>query len=318
MSLQYSIAANLVRQVKEGKSLKRVINEYSKKVEKSHYAIAVETLKHEHALTLIAKEANLPLEDDKGISYMKLVMLYELVFGIGEIKSGGSLKREIMEHAPALFAAKASLHESHNDAVDEAVIEASQLPIYVRINTIKCSAKEGMAHLTTSYPTLPTPDPHIPCLINLPVAAKSVVHDSWVKQGKLIVQDKASCFPAYVLFQEWKQRNLQGDFIDACAAPGNKTSHLAAQLHEHILQHGKDTSAPRPPKIFAFDKNPERCETLKSRLANAWASKLVQVWVLWVWILVWVWAMHDVLVVPVIVCPYEIYVADSFCLIYLL
>eukprot|EP01031_Cornospumella_fuschlensis_P031661 gene31661-38262_t len=277
MSTQYSTAASLVRQVKEGKSLKRIINESSRKVEKSHYAIAVETLKHEHALLQIAKAANLPLEDDNGVSYMKLVMMYDLIFGRGDIKSGGAIKKEIMEYASALRSAKATFHEGNSDAVDEAVVEASQLPIHVRINTIKCSFKEGMDHINSLYPTLATRDAHIPSLIHLPVSAKAIVHDSWVKQGKLIVQDKASCFPAYVLFQEWKRRNLSGDFLDACAAPGNKTSHLAAQLHEHITQHTKAADAPQSAKIFAFDKNPERCATLKSRLANAGAGKLVQV-----------------------------------------
>jgi hypothetical protein len=48
------------------------------------------------------------------------------------------------------------------------------------------------------------------------------------RSGKIILQDKASCFPATVLTHDTHE--LRGDFIDATAAPGNKTTHLSALL----------------------------------------------------------------------------------------
>jgi putative methyltransferase len=48
------------------------------------------------------------------------------------------------------------------------------------------------------------------------------------QSGKIILQDKASCFPATVLAQDIHEPH--GDFIDATAAPGNKTTHLSALL----------------------------------------------------------------------------------------
>jgi putative methyltransferase len=47
--------------------------------------------------------------------------------------------------------------------------------------------------------------------------------------GKIILQDKASCFPASVLAQDIRQDC--GAVIDATAAPGNKTSHLSALMN---------------------------------------------------------------------------------------
>lgn len=58
--------------------------------------------------------------------------------------------------------------------------------------------------------------------------------------------------------------------IDACAAPGNKTSHVAALLGRHGKSGNKS-------KIFAFDKNPQRAELLQQRMDSAGASGIVKV-----------------------------------------
>lgn len=47
------------------------------------------------------------------------------------------------------------------------------------------------------------------------------------KTGKIILQDKASCFPALVLAPPALE---SGMVIDATAAPGNKASHLSALM----------------------------------------------------------------------------------------
>lgn len=69
--------------------------------------------------------------------------------------------------------------------------------------------------------------------------------------GNIILQDKASCFPAHVC-------NPPKDVhaIDACAAPGNKTSHLSALM--------KNTG-----KIWAFDLDNRRLELLKKLTKKA-------------------------------------------------
>ena len=52
-------------------------------------------------------------------------------------------------------------------------------------------------------------------------------NDIHYKTGKIILQDKASCFPAIVLAPPSSERAV---VIDATAAPGNKTSHLSALM----------------------------------------------------------------------------------------
>ncbi|KAH9812802.1 S-adenosyl-L-methionine-dependent methyltransferase [Melampsora americana] len=76
--------------------------------------------------------------------------------------------------------------------------------------------------------------------------------------GRLIAQDKASCMPAQLLLGSLtpEERKRGVCVIDATAAPGNKTTMLSALV---------GTSG----KVWAFEKDPERFETLKSMVAKA-------------------------------------------------
>ena len=65
-------------------------------------------------------------------------------------------------------------------------------------------------------------DPHIPELL-LFAPHTSFTDDSLYQNGKIILQDKASCMPAVVLSPP-----EDAVVIDATSAPGNKTSHLSA------------------------------------------------------------------------------------------
>lgn len=69
-------------------------------------------------------------------------------------------------------------------------------------------------------------DEHIPNLLLFPPDTQ-FVNDPLYQEGKIILQDKASCFPAYVLSPPANKGTVA---IDATAAPGNKTSHLAALM----------------------------------------------------------------------------------------
>jgi hypothetical protein len=69
-------------------------------------------------------------------------------------------------------------------------------------------------------------DDHIPELLLFSPQAQ--FHDDIsYKTGKVILQDKASCFPAFVLDPPASEDSV---VIDATAAPGNKTSHLSALM----------------------------------------------------------------------------------------
>lgn len=75
------------------------------------------------------------------------------------------------------------------------------------------------------------------------------------KSGRIILQDKASCIPVALLDSPRGARVL-----DACAAPGNKTTQLAAAVGPsgHVI---------------AVERNRKRVETLRRMVEKAGAVK---------------------------------------------
>jgi putative methyltransferase len=69
-------------------------------------------------------------------------------------------------------------------------------------------------------------DEHVPNLLLFPPDF-SFQCDPLYLSGKIILQDKASCFPALILSPPASDGTV---VIDATAAPGNKTSHLSALM----------------------------------------------------------------------------------------
>lgn len=93
-------------------------------------------------------------------------------------------------------------------------------------------------------------DPFVKNCYGVHPAFFPIVSSNQYKQGKLIIQDRSSCFPATILVDNLKHLDIElsSDFtdksskssskelelypniqlIDSCAAPGNKTTHLTA------------------------------------------------------------------------------------------
>jgi 25S rRNA (cytosine2278-C5)-methyltransferase len=98
-------------------------------------------------------------------------------------------------------------------------------------------------------------------------------------RGEIILQDKASCFPGYLLLGEAQptseaiDRSTMGDIFDACAAPGNKTTHLAA-----IAKFPQEKSArsgntlKHKSKIFACERDPSRSKVLQTMVDKSGAT----------------------------------------------
>lgn len=107
-------------------------------------------------------------------------------------------------------------------------------------------------------------DEHIPDLLAFD-PNEDLTKTKGYRDGLIILQDKASCFPAYLLGPPAGGMHC----VDACAAPGNKTTHIAAiaQSHEPKIVN----------KIYACEKDKKRAVTLQSMITKAGADKFVVV-----------------------------------------
>jgi 25S rRNA (cytosine2278-C5)-methyltransferase len=267
MSREYLVAGKCVEAVVyKSQSFKGYCSNI--KLGKVDYALAAESMKYVEVLhTLLDRcKINLAtLDVNKGIF---LVMAYEVLFGNGKIKGGGKVKRKVMEHISPLKIALSELMEEKNtkvksDLLPSCVTTAASMPMYIRINVLKLSITEGF-RIVESICSKARMDPIIPSLIILPPDTRSFGEHPRVQDGSLIIQDKASCIPSQSLIDFWKG----GDVIDACAAPGNKTSHIAAGLVHSNNYYDQS----KRPCIIAYDRDRKRATLLKNRLRQAGAD----------------------------------------------
>ncbi|GAB7359868.1 hypothetical protein MBLNU230_g7396t1 [Neophaeotheca triangularis] len=106
-------------------------------------------------------------------------------------------------------------------------------------------------------------DPNVRDLVAVPEGV-DLAGTRGYREGRLVLQDKASCFPAALL----DQPAGGGDVIDACAAPGNKTTHLAALGWEKAER----ASVPMG-LVFACEKDALRSKTLEKMTRLACGSE---------------------------------------------
>ena len=152
-------------------------------------------------------------------------------------------------------------------------------PRWIRVNTVRTTLQKQLEGTFSSYKLVDSLsglvqddedqerlfiDPDIPDLMAVPPGVEFTSSPAY-KNGEIILQDKASCIPAYLLAGDGHTGNL----VDACAAPGNKTTHLAALLAK---QGTSKTS-----RILSMDASPTRSKTLQKMVAAAGAGDVVTV-----------------------------------------
>lgn len=149
---------------------------------------------------------------------------------------------------------------------------------WIRINPLRCPEHDTstvLKELTKKFPQRVNDwsdivsgsifyDTYIPNLFGIHPQDKITSHELY-RKGKIIIQDRASCFPAHIL-----NPRKHDVVIDACAAPGNKTTHIAA----HILP---ESGYGQPIRIYAFEKEPARSKILQKMTNIAGCGQTVQI-----------------------------------------
>ncbi|NXJ93294.1 NSUN5 methyltransferase, partial [Corythaixoides concolor] len=238
------------------------------------YALVSETLRYSPVLEKLLAGAALLQAEKKLPPQLAKVLVYDLLFGKG-LKCGGRWKVLARRHRARLEAELARLKVQQKVSRNEDLLApaqaaspaASRVPRYVRVNTLKTRVddvidffkRQGYSYLgkAGSVEELRALsgkkfllDLHLPELLVFP--PQTDFHDNLLyTSGHIILQDKASCLPAFLLSPA-----AGSHVIDACAAPGNKTSHLAAILKNKG-------------QIFAFDVDTKRLATMNTMLMRA-------------------------------------------------
>ena len=260
----YKVGESVLKKLHSHKgSLKNLVFGSNYKNPKQLFALVCETLKYYAVIQEILKRTKF-LKNTRGLSKQLVSLLvYDFLFGKG-IQCGGKLKDTVMTRKSMLQSALARIKMERKVAKNEDLAapgSAVDFPKYMRVNTLKTDLKEVMQALESidfievhkkaslkdhEY----AKDEHIKNLLLF--NAKLDVHsDPLYLNGHIIFQDKSSCIPAEVLCP-----SPNSTVIDACAAPGNKTSHLAALMNN-------------TGKIFAFDLNADRIKVMKKMLRRA-------------------------------------------------
>ncbi|KAL0954648.1 hypothetical protein HGRIS_003600 [Hohenbuehelia grisea] len=252
---------------KEG-SVKGMLGSLPDKDRKRTAALVIETLKFRPALTDIIHQSKLLQAERKKITTLNLalVLVHDVLLSKGIQAGSGPVKEAILRHKTRLNAELQKLKikkgvQRNEDLAQQQDQRAERIPRYVRVNTHEWTAKEAIASYTSKGFTLSGPfesskgfcsDEHIPNLLQF--APRTLFHDDEAyNSGKVILQDKASCFPAAILDPPASDAAV---VIDATAAPGNKTSHLSALMGNRG-------------KLYAFERDRRRFSTLTKMLSNA-------------------------------------------------
>ncbi|KAF7375170.1 25S rRNA (Cytosine-C(5))-methyltransferase rcm1 [Mycena sanguinolenta] len=270
MNFYFEAAKTLDRLDAKQGSIKGILATLPEKDRKRTAALVIETLKFKSALSDVIKEANLMKEERKKLTSLNLalVLVHDVLLAGGIQAGDGPIKQAVLRHKTRLLGEFKKLKvkggfKSNAELAQSGDARAAQIPRYVR------------ASLWGMPPSIPltaanhsAKDEHIPNLLLFP--PQTTFHDDPAyKSGKLILQDKASCFPAVVLAPPARKDAV---VIDATAAPGNKTTHLSSLMHNM----GKvgtnafcNAHAANEQQLYAFERDRKRFGTLTMMLSRA-------------------------------------------------
>lgn len=194
------------------------------------------------------------------------VLLYEMIVRDKFLDKPSHIVVKINERKEDLV--KMLLENDKSFQKGETVSGVVRLPRYGRVNTLKTNIEDVIAELqedlelvsiapNNSHKTYTktlaelkkhqfVQDPHVPNVLAFHPNVKFYSHPLYVK-GHVLLQDKMSCLPPILLDPE------PGSVIlDACAAPGMKTSHLAALINNNGTILANDISEDRLHKTVAI------------------------------------------------------------------
>ncbi|EED22354.1 NOL1/NOP2/sun domain protein, putative [Talaromyces stipitatus ATCC 10500] len=307
MSLYYDASTVLTSSSNnQGGSFKsRIYNSKSLKASPAQiYALVTEASKWDILLKEVIENAGILSSEPKLTPLLCLLLTHDFLFSKNGIAAPAShpLRQAVDRHKVRLKAelTKARVRRNCASIQDlQSVILAekralfghdelteSMHPRWVRINNVKSTFSAQMETSFSNYQKVDQLselksanqiyiDAHIPDLVALAPGTVDFSSLNAYRNGEIILQDKASCFPAYLLLGDKESPWDGGDLVDGCAAPGNKTTHLSSLLTARQKVHTEKKSGKS--KIISMDASAPRSKILQKMVSVAGADKLVTV-----------------------------------------
>ena len=236
-------------------------------------ALVFSTLKYREYIEAIIKKSKLRESMNKKVSDgLLMLLIHDLLFSSkGRIQlKKHPIKDAILKHKTRLSAelTKLKVKFGVKSAADLPNLIEDVAPVkWFRINLLKTSRKDFFekhsffAELTEVETWKLENTGYIYCdhfIPNLYAVhpRESLTSTKAYTEGDIIIQDRASCFPAHIL--NGNAADLHCRVIDSCAAPGNKTTQLASYL-----------SSRKDAVIHAFEKDAVRVKTLRTMCEKA-------------------------------------------------
>ena len=245
-------------------SLKNLVFASKYKNPKQLYALLCETLRYYKIIQEIFQKTKF-IGQVKGLTEeLGALLLYDFLFGKG-LQCSGKFKQIILSRKSMFQSALARIKMQRKVTKNEELVAESllcTLPKYLRVNTLQTTLEdvvkylknEGFKETNVDFCSIEKKEYMIDELLKNVIILNNRVdlHDHPLYlNGHLIFQDRSSCIPGQVL------NPISGSkVIDACAAPGNKTSHLSAIMNN-------------TGKIYAFDLDSSRLELMRTMLTKA-------------------------------------------------
>ncbi|EKX41496.1 hypothetical protein GUITHDRAFT_112468 [Guillardia theta CCMP2712] len=272
------VAALLEQAGKRKGTLSRLSLAPSIRNKKATLALAAETTRLSNLIDECMKTTGLASEENRFKPFLLKVLVYEILLGKKKIQGGGEASRLVKGHREGLVKALGRQLEKRGiKSVDDLSRESAHRPShnlkYLRVNVLRTtmaevveglladsweqlSHQEFMQTLSMNKSKVFCLDPDFDDLLML--RSTSDFHKSQLVGDHFVrIQEKASCMPARVMMED----NDIEFALDACAAPGNKTTHLSALMGNRG-------------KIVALDINQDRVKLLQETVEKMGASNI--------------------------------------------
>ncbi|KAJ2159180.1 hypothetical protein GGF46_003227 [Coemansia sp. RSA 552] len=241
------------------------------------YALLCQTLKYAPVLMQVLERTDLLQHESQLRQEEALLMVHDLLLtkaGLQRVGASPSANSAVKRHAGSLATALDEIRReagasTNADLIPAHLNDGASTFRYVRVNQLATTMEAAIRKFRKEgYQLVEAErgdetrnalaagsrqfmrDPDLDDLLVFPPGTDMHAHPLYV-DGSVVLQDKASCMPAHVA------RPTPGSAaLDACAAPGNKTSHLAALMGNQG-------------RIFAFDRNRGRLDTLEELTRRA-------------------------------------------------